>query len=182
MRRYEPPDLLLFALLSLAALVPLSFVDLGIDRTLARSVREIVTGSPNWSRELGTAVLLTLFTAIPAAGFGWWAQGFVGRRGLRLTGRSDAPHQADFDDRPADSPPPAVPDGPTTVFVPLLGEGTDVWRPVVAEPVGPMQFRLTGPVPDGEAWAFGPGTVVRCSERTFADGTRGPAAFEAVDP
>ena len=181
MRRYEPPDPLLFAILSLLAFIALSFVDLGIDRTLARSVREIVTGSPNWSRELGTAVLLTLFTAIPAAGFGWWAQGFVVRRGLRLSRWSNAAHQADYDDAPAAGPPPAPPDRPTTVYVPLVDEGVDVWRPVVAEPVGPMLFRLTGPVPDGEAWAFEPGAVVRCYERTFADGTRGPAAFERVE-
>jgi hypothetical protein len=36
-------------------------------------------------------------------------------------------------------------------------------------------------MPDDEAWAFGPGTVVRCVERTFADGTRGPAAVECAD-
>ena len=182
MRRYEPPDPLLFAILSLLAFIGRSFVDLSGHRiTLARAVWEIARGSPNRGGHLCGIAFLTPILAIPAAGFGWWAQGFVVRRGLRLSRWSNAGHQADYDDAPAAGPPPAPPDGPTTVYVPLVDEGVDVWRPVAAEPVGPMLFRLTGPVPDGEAWAFEPGAVVRCYERTFADGSRGPAAFERVE-
>jgi hypothetical protein len=183
MRRYEPPDFLLFALIAFAAFLPLAFVDpAGQGLSLARDVRKLAEGPPNWLTVAGRAAGTALCMALPAAGLGWWLQGVVVRRGLRLTGRSDAPHQTDYDHTPADRPPPAPTDGPATVFVPLPDEGTDVWRPVVADPVGPMLFRLTGPVPDGEVWAFEPGTVVRCYERVFADGTRGLAAVEPAAP
>jgi hypothetical protein len=66
----------------------------------------------------------------------------------------------------------------TTVFVYLLDEGTDVWRPVVAESLSTGLYRLIGPVSADEHWEFQPGDVVRCTERTFADGTRGLVAVE----
>jgi hypothetical protein len=69
-------------------------------------------------------------------------------------------------------------DEPCVVYVALLGEGTEVWRPVAAEQVGPDLFRLLGPAPEGESWEFGPGAVVRCRERAFAGGARGLVAAE----
>jgi hypothetical protein len=57
-----------------------------------------------------------------------------------------------------------------TVYVSLLNEGTDVWRPVVAEQIGPSLFRLLGPVPSEERWQFQPGEVVRCENRQLSDG------------
>jgi hypothetical protein len=54
----------------------------------------------------------------------------------------------------------------TTVYVRLLDEGTDVWRPVLATPLGDM-YRLEGPKPDDERWQFEPGALVRCTERRF---------------
>jgi hypothetical protein len=38
----------------------------------------------------------------------------------------------------------------TTVYVELLNEGTDVWRPVVADEVRPGYFLLRGEVPPEE--------------------------------
>jgi hypothetical protein len=67
-----------------------------------------------------------------------------------------------------------------TVLVPLVGEGTEVWRPASAVRVRPGVFRLGGPVPEGEAWAFAPGELVRCEVRMFADGEQSLAAFERV--
>jgi hypothetical protein len=58
------------------------------------------------------------------------------------------------------------------VYVALLNEAVDVWRPVVAEPVAHDLYRLCGPMPDDETWEFGPGEIVRCEERSFHDGTR----------
>lgn len=58
--------------------------------------------------------------------------------------------------------------GPVYVYVPLLDEGTDVWRPVLAERVAPGLFRLNGPIPEGELWQFQPGEVVRCENRRFS--------------
>ena len=65
-----------------------------------------------------------------------------------------------------------------TIYVALLDEGTDVWRPVEAEPEGPF-YRIVGSVPEAETWAFDPGSLVRCEPREFADGS-GLIAVEAV--
>lgn len=51
---------------------------------------------------------------------------------------------------------------PTTIYMPLLEEGTEVWRPVEAEPLESGLYLVMGPVPDDEIWRFPPGTVVRC--------------------
>jgi hypothetical protein len=51
---------------------------------------------------------------------------------------------------------------PATIHIPLLGEGTKVWRPVQAERLAPDLYLVRGPVPDDEEWAFPPGSVVRC--------------------
>lgn len=62
---------------------------------------------------------------------------------------------------------------PTTVFMPLQDEGVDVWRPVDAEHLGEGRYRILGPVPEDETWAFEPGAVVQCEWKTFADGAGG---------
>ena len=58
----------------------------------------------------------------------------------------------------------------TTVHVELLGEGVDVWRPVVATEVRSGRYLLEGPVPEDERWAFQPGTVVECEVRQLSGG------------
>ena len=73
-----------------------------------------------------------------------------------------------------------------TVYVALLNEGIDVWRPVEAMKIDNMTFQLIGPVggkrynPEDEDWAFTPGTVVICEYRTFQDGVRGLVAIAKV--
>jgi hypothetical protein len=67
-----------------------------------------------------------------------------------------------------------------TVYVALLDEGTDAWRPVAAEQVRPGLFRLLGPVPEGEHWQFQPGDIVRCQERVPSAG-RALTAVERSD-
>jgi hypothetical protein len=61
-------------------------------------------------------------------------------------------------------------DESSTVYVALLDEGVDVWRPAAAEQIAPYLFRLLGPVPPGECWQFQPGEVVRCEVRVLAEG------------
>src|SRR5262249_50784553 len=61
--------------------------------------------------------------------------------------------------------------GRCTVYVALLDEGVEVWRPATVEQVGPGRFRLDGPVPEGESWQFPPGAVVRCEQRLLSEGT-----------
>lgn len=52
-----------------------------------------------------------------------------------------------------------------TVYVPLLDEGIDVWRPVKAEHVEADLYQLTESPPDDEVWPFAAGDVVRCELR-----------------
>ena len=56
-----------------------------------------------------------------------------------------------------------------TIYMPLLNEGVDVWRPVDATPLTKDTYRVEGVVPDGEEWSFAPGTVVVCEWKTFSD-------------
>jgi hypothetical protein len=66
------------------------------------------------------------------------------------------------------------------VFVALLDEGVDCWRPVDAEHVIDDQYVLSGPIPEGEVWEFQPGETVQCREQTFQDGATGLVAVARV--
>jgi hypothetical protein len=59
-----------------------------------------------------------------------------------------------------------------TVYVKLLEEGTEVWRPAQAEPLGKMTARLL-PAPNyehqGERWEFPPGSTVKYERRMLSD-------------
>jgi hypothetical protein len=68
-----------------------------------------------------------------------------------------------------------------TVYVPLIGEGTVVWRPVSAVRVEPGKFRLCGPIPDGERWEYSPDELVHCAVRIFSEGEQGLAAFQRAE-
>jgi hypothetical protein len=52
--------------------------------------------------------------------------------------------------------------GPTTIYVKLLDEGVECWRPVQALEKPPGCFKIVGPVPEDERWEFEPGQLVRC--------------------
>jgi hypothetical protein len=69
------------------------------------------------------------------------------------------------------------------IYVPLVDEGVDVWRPVVAEVVGDQTFRIVGEniSPDDEHWAFATGEVVRCEDHRFKDGSSGLVAVARSD-
>jgi hypothetical protein len=69
--------------------------------------------------------------------------------------------------------------GRTTVYVQLLNEAVDVWRPVVAEHVEGDKYRLIGPKPDDETWPFAVGDVVRCEPRRLSGGVV-PVACETA--
>jgi hypothetical protein len=51
-----------------------------------------------------------------------------------------------------------------TIYVALLDEGIDVWRPVDAERLAPDRYLILEQDynPGIERWEFEPGTVVRC--------------------
>jgi hypothetical protein len=64
------------------------------------------------------------------------------------------------------------------IYMPLLDEGTSVWRPVQAERLDDGTFKVLGEVPDEEIWQFPPGSVVQCREHVFSGGHRALAAYE----
>ena len=66
-----------------------------------------------------------------------------------------------------------------TIYVSLLDEGTDVWRPVEAVQVDKNSYRITSPSIDDESWQFGTGSLVRCRER-FSEET-GSLFLEAYE-
>jgi hypothetical protein len=51
-----------------------------------------------------------------------------------------------------------------TIYVALLDEGIDVWRPVAARRLSPDRYLILDQDYDQaiERWEFEPGTVVRC--------------------
>lgn len=72
-------------------------------------------------------------------------------------------------------PPP-----PVQIYVALLDEEVDVWRPVDALPVGPGEYRIVSHNldPEDEHWEFQQGEVVRCYPKTFSGGVQGLVAVE----
>jgi hypothetical protein len=75
-----------------------------------------------------------------------------------------------------------APDPKVTIYVALLDEGVDVWRPVEAVYEGDNRYRITSPDPDpeNEQWEFASGTRVCCKPRTFQDGQTGRVAYSCV--
>ena len=64
-----------------------------------------------------------------------------------------------------------------TIFVKLLGEAVDVWRPVDADHLADDKYRVLGEIPDAEVWEFQPGDVVHCRSRDFTEAGMGLVAF-----
>ena len=60
-----------------------------------------------------------------------------------------------------------------TIYVRLLDEGVDCWRPVTAERVRDDIYRIVGaaPDPEDEKWEFFVGQLVRCNWQELIDGT-----------
>ena len=69
------------------------------------------------------------------------------------------------------------------VFIYLEDEGTDVWRPVQAERLRKDFYRIISenPDPGDEIWQFEFGDIVRCEERTFANGESRLVAVEKTN-
>jgi hypothetical protein len=67
-----------------------------------------------------------------------------------------------------------------TIYMPLLNEGVDVWRPVEATRLSTDLYRVEGEMPNSEEWTFAPGTVVRCEQKTFRGGEAVLTAIEAA--
>jgi hypothetical protein len=60
------------------------------------------------------------------------------------------------------------------IYVALLEEGADIWRPVPALKIDRNTYVVLQPddySPDDEKWEFAPGSVVIVEQRTISDGT-----------
>ena len=69
------------------------------------------------------------------------------------------------------------------VYIPLLDEGVDVWRPVQAERLSGNTYRILSQPYDRsvESWQFEPGDVVLCEMVESSEG-RILAATRKADP
>jgi hypothetical protein len=63
---------------------------------------------------------------------------------------------------------------PTTIYMYLLDEGTDVWRPVQAEHLADNCYRIlsVNNSPEDEQWQFQTGDIVRCELKQLDGGAR----------
>ncbi len=68
-----------------------------------------------------------------------------------------------------------------TIYVALLDEGIDVWRPVEAKKLSPDRYLIVDQDydPGIERWEFEPGTVVTCRKQR-RDGRQMLVAMEAA--
>ena len=56
------------------------------------------------------------------------------------------------------------------IYVELLDEGVETWRPVLAIREGGEIYRLPEEQDENEKWAFPPGSRVRCEARELSGG------------
>ncbi len=68
------------------------------------------------------------------------------------------------------------------IYVCLLDEGIDAWRPVQAVNTYDNVFQIISenPDPENEKWEFASGSLVRCRSHAFADGTKALIAYERI--
>ena len=67
------------------------------------------------------------------------------------------------------------------IFIPLLNEGTNCWRPVEAEKVGADTYRILGFKPEDEEGPVATGEVVRCKTYRFSSGSESLVAVTPVN-
>ena len=63
------------------------------------------------------------------------------------------------------------------IYMPLINEGTDCWRPVRAVQITDDVFEILEEVPEDESWPFAAFSRVRCRNKVFADGKAGLVIF-----
>jgi hypothetical protein len=70
----------------------------------------------------------------------------------------------------------------STIYVSLVNEGTDVWRPVSAEQLREHVYRIVSVNhdPEDEEWQFQTGDIVRCRTQVFSGGETGLVAVEVL--
>ena len=69
------------------------------------------------------------------------------------------------------------------IFVRLINEGTDVYRPVDAKRISDELFQIIDDSQDqDEHWEFSNLDMVRCIDHVFQDGTHGLVAISSERP
>jgi hypothetical protein len=70
------------------------------------------------------------------------------------------------------------------IFVRLMGEQMEIWRPVEAVKIDQETYRIISPNPEPkvEKWQFNRDDMVSCQTKTFSDGTSGLIAVRKVYP
>lgn len=58
------------------------------------------------------------------------------------------------------------------LYMPMLDEGTDVWRPVCAKRLDRSVAQVLSACPEEETWQFPQGARVRFAEKQLSDGPR----------
>lgn len=71
-------------------------------------------------------------------------------------------------------------EGITMIYMPLLNDGTDAWRPVEAIKITDLGYMVTENAPPDEEWAFQPGHILRCEEHHLSDGSHLVAVAKAT--
>jgi hypothetical protein len=59
---------------------------------------------------------------------------------------------------------------PITIYIKLRNEGTDVWRPVEAEPVAANRYRILSHPVENEDWPVAHNDIVECDSRALSGG------------
>lgn len=83
--------------------------------------------------------------------------------------------------RPVEAKPLQVPTKgtPATIYLNLVGTGIACLRSVKAEHLGRDFYRITEAIPQGEAWEFQTGQIVRCRKKMLSSGKAMVAYEEA---
>ncbi|MDQ3687015.1 MAG: hypothetical protein M3430_15675 [Acidobacteriota bacterium] len=70
----------------------------------------------------------------------------------------------------------------TEIYIALLNEGTEVYRPVQALLANDDAYLIISdsPTPEDEHWQFSTRDIVKCKVRTFSDGVTRLVAYEKV--
>jgi hypothetical protein len=58
----------------------------------------------------------------------------------------------------------------TIIYLELQNEGTDVWRPVEAEPMGGNRYKIISDRPEDEDWPVGRDQIVECEFKALSGG------------
>ena len=58
-----------------------------------------------------------------------------------------------------------------TAFMPMLDEGTDVWRPVELLAIDKDTFQIQSKCPADEKWKFKSGELVVCEQQLLSSGS-----------